>query len=153
SRSIPVTDGFGIRPICLPLNDKRTFTGEQGLSVGWGRLNESSNLLPDTLQEAEMTILSPECWGWPQITPFMMCAYTAGQDTCQGDSGGSIVVVENGSSNGSDSSNIGTNEHYILAGVVSWGHGCAARTPGVYSRVTTALEWIQRFAITCNRRG
>jgi secreted trypsin-like serine protease len=52
----------------------------------------------------------------------MVCAgYTdGGVDTCQGDSGGPLII------NGR------------LAGITSWGNGCArAKYPGVYTRLTT----------------
>mgnify|MGYP002715756151 CR=1 FL=1 len=52
------------------------------------------------------------------ITKRMICAGVEGKDTCQGDSGGPLVVD-------------GT-----LAGVVSFGTGCARKDkPGVYTNV------------------
>jgi trypsin len=62
------------------------------------------------------------------VDSVMLCAGVpgGGKDSCQGDSGGPIFDQE------------GTQ-----IGVVSWGYGCAREnSPGVYSRVSGAKDWI-----------
>ncbi|KAL7305310.1 hypothetical protein TKK_0002441 [Trichogramma kaykai] len=56
-----------------------------------------------------------------------ICAlyYGGGKDSCQGDSGGPLAI------------------DYRLAGVVSWGNGCALpEYPGVYTEVAAYRDWI-----------
>jgi len=50
----------------------------------------------------------------------------------QGDSGGALFTCRN-------------NDDCTQIGIVSWGIGCAqAQYPGVYTRVTEMIDWIQR---------
>jgi secreted trypsin-like serine protease len=59
------------------------------------------------------------------------------QDTCQADSGGPMAVT------------IG--DVKTLAGITSWGVGCAWNSPGVYTKASSYVDWLKSFAeITYN---
>lgn len=64
------------------------------------------------------------CAGILQTSPKKL-----GQDSCQGDSGGPVIVDAGGGS-------------MRLAGVTSWGDGCAQKNFGAYSRVDTLRAWV-----------
>ena len=52
----------------------------------------------------------------------------------QGDSGGPMVIHEENS--------------WVLAGVISWGIGCAEpNQPGVYTRISEFREWIDKIIV------
>ncbi|MEX0993306.1 MAG: serine protease [Solirubrobacterales bacterium] len=101
--------------------------------LGWG-LTSQGGLKSDTLREVDVPIISDATCtsdygsGFDPFT--MVCAGyqdTGGKDSCNGDSGGPLVVSNGGG--------------WLLAGVVSWGFGCAqADFPGVYARVGEYAE-------------
>jgi len=111
-------------------------TGVEATVTGWGNTSASDIVYPDTLQEVEMPILSnADCSrNYPdKITGNMVCAGVpeGGLDSCQGDSGGPLVIFNDQTS------------RWELAGIVSWGYGCALPNfPGVYTRVSPFTEWI-----------
>ncbi|XP_011206508.1 trypsin zeta [Bactrocera dorsalis] len=115
----------------IPLADKPSANGAISVVTGWGTLTEGG-VSPDLLQEVKVPIVSNEIcqqdYRNSLISDAMLCAGVrgvGGKDACQGDSGGPLLVDGK------------------LAGVVSWGSGCArANAPGVYANVTHLRSWL-----------
>jgi secreted trypsin-like serine protease len=102
---------------------------------GWGTLS-SGGSSPDILQEVDVPLISnPQAqaaYRQENITADQLGAGilgVGGVDSCQGDSGGPLTV--------------NFNEAERLAGVVSWGYGCAdPQFPGMYGRVSSFQPYI-----------
>lgn len=115
------------------------------LSVnGWGRLSESGPI-SDFLQTAHVPYANQsECadnyaLAGATIPAGAFCAgwTNGGIDSCSGDSGGGIYLKD-------ESSHPIANDA-ILAGIVSWGIGCARpKLLGVYTNVLFFMPWISR---------
>ncbi|XP_058811803.1 trypsin-4-like [Topomyia yanbarensis] len=123
-------------PICLPQANDSVYEGKTAVVTGWGKTALGG--LSDTLQELQVPILTNgNCrrsgyWAF-RITNKMICAgfIEGGRDSCQGDSGGPLQVFNN------------ETRRYELVGIVSWGRACAQKNfPGVYTRVSRFLRWI-----------
>jgi len=135
----PIKYQPNIIPICLPDNDNR-LVGQVGTVTGWGRLSEFGQISP-VLREVKLPIISnSKCMSMYRnsgqnewIPNIFVCAGTSsgGQDSCEGDSGGPMVVK-------------GKSGRWQLAGIISWGIGCGDRNrPGVYTRISEFRSWIR----------
>ncbi|KAL3886431.1 hypothetical protein ACJMK2_026423 [Sinanodonta woodiana] len=128
------TTGTMSRTICLP-QAQESFDHLVCTVTGWGAIREDG---PDAryMMEVDIPIISNSMCSYYNdggIHTSNICAgYTAGgKDSCQGDSGGPLACNHNGV--------------WKLAGIVSWGNGCAQKhSPGVYTRVTSFLDWIHK---------
>ncbi|KAM9311465.1 ovochymase-1 [Gastrophryne carolinensis] len=126
-----------VRPVCLVRAEEPIQPSSLCVVTGWGTTLEEGEL-SSRLQQLQVPVLSNAVCNttyYPGvITNRMLCAGfpdASGKDSCQGDSGGPLVCP-------------GTNNSYVLYGIVSWGLGCArAQRPGVYARVRSFLNWIQ----------
>ncbi|XP_016946746.1 transmembrane protease serine 6 [Drosophila biarmipes] len=128
-----------VRPICLPIH-AYSFDHELAIVTGWGAQKEGGPG-SDTLREVQVEVLpQSDCrnstsYKPGQITDNMMCAGNisqGGKDACSGDSGGPLHATFDEQPG-----------QYQLAGIVSWGVGCARpQAPGVYTRVNQYLRWL-----------
>ncbi|KAK9889211.1 hypothetical protein WA026_004490 [Henosepilachna vigintioctopunctata] len=132
-------------PICLPVDEplrSRNFIRYQPVVAGWGSTNFNGPS-SSTLQEVPVPVVSTEeCQRAYSkqnsvIDDRVLCAgyVRGGKDSCKGDSGGPLMLVE------SEQNNVRVTQ----IGVVSYGFRCAeAGYPGVYTRVTNFIDWIER---------
>lgn len=129
-----------VNPVEIQIPEKGAGQPVMATTAGWGTTSEGGYSLPRLLQKVEVPLVTHAACdkAYPgQVTDRMICAglEEGGKDSCQGDSGGPLVVED-----------VNTHTAY-LAGVVSWGYGCARPAQyGVYSKVNAAYDWIQQTA-------
>ncbi|XP_011502149.1 PREDICTED: trypsin-1-like, partial [Ceratosolen solmsi marchali] len=108
--------------------------GVKSIITGWGNTGKGS---PIQLQTVSVPIVSKTICNnayskFGGIPEGQICAAyygVGGKDACQGDSGGPLSIDGR------------------LAGIVSWGNGCAlAKYPGVYTEISHYREWINEHA-------
>jgi PKD repeat protein len=111
--------------------------GRQATLIGWGNTEtgNDSQVLLETTAPMRSDLDCGNAYGTGTDgfhSTTMVCAGDGSTDTCQGDSGGPLMV--------SDGSFL------ILAGITSWGIGCAdAAHPGVYTRLGAPVinTWVR----------
>jgi len=132
----PARMSNSVKTVCLPTVSS-TYVNRRVTVSGWGALSEGGGQ-PSALHEVDVTVMSNAQCGNKynsripgQIVDSMICAADYNKDSCSGDSGGPLHLVQSG--------------FRVQVGIVSWGIGCArADSPGVYTRVTKMMDWIQR---------
>ncbi|XP_068623987.1 vitellin-degrading protease-like [Battus philenor] len=124
-----------IAPIELFRQGEEILDGELTTITGWGNIEEGGDP-PTTLQMVQLPIVNTnvckEAYDKQySITSKMLCAGLpeGGKDSCQGDSGGPLAYQGR------------------LAGIVSWGIGCAREGyPGVYTKISALRRWIDFYS-------
>ncbi|KAK2721777.1 venom serine protease Bi-VSP-like isoform X2 [Artemia franciscana] len=137
-REVPFTDF--VMPVCLPVTPttkNSNFLNKISYVAGWGA-KDFAGLTSNTLQEARIRVYSQaQCKNAytgirnTKIDKTVICAGVPSgrQDACQGDSGGPLMTPVGGK--------------FYLIGIVSKGLACGTpNVPGIYTRVTTFMDWI-----------
>jgi len=121
----------------ITLASSTVANGTSALITGWGNTSKTGTVYPTQLKKATVsTVADATCntaytafGGIDAAT--MLCAQGPSftTDTCQGDSGGPLVIT--------------VASEPVLAGVTSFGEGCAESPyPGVYTEVSAFQPWI-----------
>lgn len=133
-----------IKPVCLPGAElaRSDLVGKEATVLGWGD-TMFGGPRSDILQEVNGLPVVPvkqcnESYSKLRGNPFrrgitseFICAGLpqGGKDACQGDSGGPLMLDHEG--------------RWTAVGIVSFGYRCGvAGYPGVYTRVSRHLQWI-----------
>lgn len=125
-----------VRTVCLPEKNLNLYDNTWCEIAGYGKQNSYDIYYAQRLMSATVNLISQDdCknkyYDSTRVTDNMVCAGDPlwETDACKGDSGGPMVCEHNG--------------RMTLYGIVSWGDGCAKKNkPGVYTRVTRYLNWI-----------
>ncbi|XP_067417494.1 duodenase-1-like, partial [Emydura macquarii macquarii] len=122
-----VTLNTWVKTIPLPRANERVQPGAVCSTAGWGRILSWLAWTPDTLREVDMEVLEDDaCQTYRHYNAStMLCAGDPrkGKDSAEGDSGGPLVCKR------------------TVQGIVSWG---PPTPPGVYTRVSTFVPWIEK---------
>ncbi|KAM7356938.1 brachyurin-like isoform 2-T2 [Cochliomyia hominivorax] len=145
---LPVVIEFNdlIQPATLPkkVDGKySTYEGDMVWASGWGRDSDNATSVSQFLRYIEVPVMKNSAcktWFLGSVTDKMICIKTVGKkSTCNGDSGGPLVYKEDGI-------------NYVI-GATSFGIalGCEKGWPGVFTRVTSYLDWIEDVSGVVNK--
>ncbi|XP_030385425.1 brachyurin [Scaptodrosophila lebanonensis] len=134
---VPIEFNEYIQPAKLPVKSLTysTYVGETTIASGWGKTSDSATGATDILQYIEVPIMTNSgcnTWFLGSVQSTNICIKTTGgTSTCNGDSGGPLVLAD------------GSN---TLIGATSFGIalGCEVGWPGVFTRITSYLDWIEK---------
>jgi len=131
----PPRDPARVRAV--PLYERPVPAGAEVTGTGWGKTEAVEGHAPSAiLMKVDLRVMDTQrCQNLPGYGPEkihgkVICAAHPERSTCQGDSGGAIIL---------------TNGAPTVVGVVSWGKKrCSGDgQPGAYTRVESYLNWIR----------
>ena len=127
----PIT---GIQPARLNGCSSMPIPNQEVIVAGWGRNDASSLFMDKNLYNVTLPVIDiKNCYNntGADLTNTICAGLPGGgKDSCHGDSGGPLVYINS------------LNET-VLAGIVSWGDGCAQPgKPGVYTSISKYMGWI-----------
>ncbi|KAM7356939.1 brachyurin-like [Cochliomyia hominivorax] len=145
---LPVAIEFNerVQPATLPkkVDGKySSYEGDMAYASGWGKESDSSTSVAQYLQYIEVPVMKQstcKTYYLGMITDKMICISTKGnKSTCNGDSGGPLVYNEG-------------KVNYVI-GATSFGIalGCEKGWPGVFTRITSYLDWIEEVSGVVNK--
>lgn len=138
----PVPFNWLMQPACLPSpGENEDSTGQSAVVSGWGTTEYGSDKVTTMLMKATLGVVpfslcnrtyAPKVPKGLKLDKQMCAGDTKGRsDACQGDSGGPLQVKP-------AASNV-----YKVLGIVSTGIGCGGSSPGLYTRVSGYIDWIE----------
>ncbi|XP_046805552.1 serine protease 7-like [Lucilia cuprina] len=121
---------ISVAPICLPNAVPQVPQLRSGIKLsvaGWGHTGTARY----SAEKRKVELPYVENQICPiKVAPEQLCA--GGEykkDSCTGDSGGGLVRL--------------AGDAWVVEGIVSYGRGCGLERPGVYTRVSSYIPWIQ----------
>ncbi len=112
-----------IQIACLPMNVSSNYPNQNNMSyvIGWGVVDSNSGQQAESLRNVQIKIYeSSKCdLVSPDLEKNWSSQVCAGdldgqKDACQGDSGGSLFVLDR----------VGSKMKYVSVGITSYGEGC-----------------------------
>ncbi|XP_028131445.2 serine protease Hayan-like isoform X2 [Diabrotica virgifera virgifera] len=132
-----------VRPACLYWKHDDPL---ELLVTGWGKTTsvfyeddrsiilQKARLVPVSVASCNNTY-STRYLGTRTIENTQICAFGNLSDACWGDSGGPLQIREGK----------GAFSIFSIVGIVSYGAGCGGKIPGVYTRVSQFVDWIENY--------
>lgn len=130
-----------VRPACIHTTAQEINSNQELVATGWGVTNATTFSKSDVLLKVDLTLLNIDSCNTTYIqlaerklrslNEGHLCTSPGERDTCDGDSGGPLQIVDN----------IGVS---TIVGVTSSGISCGSPfIPGIYTRVAFFLDWIE----------
>ncbi|XP_016930831.2 serine protease Hayan isoform X1 [Drosophila suzukii] len=144
-----------IRPACLYIDRDGPPPDSKVYVAGWGVMNVTNRARSKILLRAGLDLVPVDKCNasfaeQPStiralkrgVIDSLLCAADKKQvkDACQGDSGGPLILETDE-----------VDGLYSILGVISAGFGCATKTPGLYTRVSSFLDYIEGIVWPANR--